>query len=126
MTAKTTNKVKIYGHPPSKANSYKIRGNSLGKAQKVVEYEEAFRLQINAIRSTGLLPKETIEGEFYLELDVYYKDNRSDLDNSAKVILDCLQANSVIRNDRNLTRLVMTKKVDKEHPRIEFTLTNAH
>ena len=122
----TINKVKIYGHPPSKANSYKIRGNSLGKAQKVVEYEEAFRLQINAIRSTGLLPKETIEGEFYLELDVYYKDNRSDLDNSAKVILDCLQANSVIRNDRNLTRLVMTKKVDKEHPRIEFTLTNAH
>jgi Holliday junction resolvase RusA-like endonuclease len=122
----TTNKVKIYGHPPSKANSYKIRGNSLGKAQKVVEYEEAFRLQVNAIRSTGLLPKETIEGEFYLELDVYYKDNRSDLDNSAKVILDCLQANGVIRNDRNLTRLVMTKKVDKDHPRIEFTLTNAH
>jgi len=122
----TTNKVKIYGHPPSKANSYKIRGNSLGKAQKVVEYEEAFRLQINAIRSIGLLPKETIEGEFYLDLDVYYKDNRSDLDNSAKVILDCLQANGVIRNDRNLTRLVMTKKVDKDHPRIEFTLTNAH
>jgi Holliday junction resolvase RusA-like endonuclease len=122
----TTNKVKIYGHPPSKANSYKIRGNSLGKAQKVVEYEEAFRLQVNAIRSTGLLPKETIEGEFYLDLDVYYKDNRSDLDNSAKVILDCLQANGVIRNDRNLTRLVMTKKVDKDHPRIEFTLTNAH
>jgi Holliday junction resolvase RusA-like endonuclease len=122
----TTNKVKIYGHPPSKANSYKIRGNSLGKAQKVVEYEEAFRLQVNAIRSIGLLTKETIEGEFYLELDVYYKDNRSDLDNSAKVILDCLQANGVIRNDRNLTRLVMTKKVDKDHPRIEFTLTNAH
>jgi Holliday junction resolvase RusA-like endonuclease len=122
----TINKVKIYGHPPSKANSYKIRGNSLGKAQKVVEYEEAFRLQVNAIRSTGLIPKETIEGEFYLELDVYYKDNRSDLDNSAKVILDCLQANGVIRNDRNLTRLVMNKKVDKDHPRIEFTLTNAH
>lgn len=122
----TTNKVKIYGHPPSKANSYKIRGNSLGKAQKVTEYEEAFRLQVNAIRSIGLLPKETIEGEFYLELDVYYKDNRSDLDNSAKVILDCLQSNGVIKNDRNLTRLVMTKYVDKEHPRIEFTLIDAH
>jgi Holliday junction resolvase RusA-like endonuclease len=122
----TTNKVKIYGHPPSKANSYKIRGNSLGKAQKVVEYEEAFRLQVNAIRSTGLLPKQIIEGIFELEVDVYYKDNRSDLDNSAKVILDCLQANGVIRNDRNLTRLVMTKNVDKDHPRIEFTLTNAH
>lgn len=121
----TTNKVKIYGHPPSKANSYKIRGNSLGKAQKVTEYEEAFRLQVNAIRSTGLLPKETLEGEFHLELDIFYKDNRSDLDNSAKVILDCLQSNGVIRNDRNLTRLVMTKHVDKEHPRIEFTLNNA-
>ncbi len=122
----TTNKVKIYGHPPSKANSYKIRGNSLGKAQKVTEYEEAFRLQVNAIRSVGLLPKEIIEGEFYLELDVYYKNNRSDLDNSAKVILDCLQSNGVIKNDRNLTRLVMTKYVDKEHPRIEFTLIDAH
>jgi Holliday junction resolvase RusA-like endonuclease len=118
----TTNKVKIYGHPPSKANSYKIRGNSLGKAQKVVEYEEAFRLQVNAIRSTGLLPKQIIEGIFELYVDVYYKDNRSDLDNSAKVILDCLQANGVVRNDRNLVGLRMRKFTDKQHPRIEFSI----
>lgn len=118
----TTNKVKIYGHPPSKANSYKIRGNSLGKAQKVVEYEEAFRLQVNAIRSTGLLPKEQIDGIFELYVDVYYRDNRSDLDNSAKVILDCLQANQVIKNDRNLVALRMRKYIDRSHPRIEFTI----
>lgn len=122
MTTKTTNKIKIYGHPPSKANSYKIRGNSLGKAQKVVEYEEAFRLQLNAIRSTGLLPKEKIEGMFAINIDVYYKDKRSDLDNSAKVILDCLQANQVIDNDRNCIRLVLNKKLDKEQPRIEFEI----
>jgi len=119
----TTNKVKIYGHPPSKANSYKIRGNSLGKAQKVVEYEEAFRLQVNVIRSTGLLPKQIIEGIFELEVDIYYKDNRSDLDNSAKVILDCLQANQVIKNDRNLVGLNMRKLIDKLHPRIEFRIS---
>jgi Holliday junction resolvase RusA-like endonuclease len=118
----TTNKVKIYGHPPSKANSYKIRGNSLGKAQKVVEYEEAFRLQVNAIRSTGLLPKGCIVGMFAINIDVYYKDKRSDLDNSAKVILDCLQANQVIDNDRNCIRLVLNKKLDKEQPRIEFEI----
>ena len=122
MTAKTTNKVKIYGHPPSKANSYKIRGNSLGKAQKVTEYEEAFRLQVNAIRSTGLLPKQKIEGMFAINIDVYYKDKRSDLDNSAKVILDCLQANQVIDNDRNCIRLLLNKKLDKDHPRIEFEI----
>jgi len=118
----TTNKVKIYGHPPSKANSYKIRGNSLGKAQKVTEYEEAFRLQVNAIRSTGLLPKEIIEGMFAINIDVYYKDKKSDLDNSAKVILDCLQANKVIKNDRDCIRLVLNKKLDKDQPRIEFEI----
>lgn len=117
-----TPKIKIYGHPPSKANSYKIRGNSLGKAQKVTEYEEAFRLQINAIRSAGLFPKGCMVGMFAINIDVYYKDNRSDLDNSAKVILDCLQANKVIDNDRNCIRLVLNKKLDKEHPRIEFEI----
>jgi Holliday junction resolvase RusA-like endonuclease len=55
-------------------------------------------------------------------MDVFYPNQRSDLDNSAKVVLDCLQKVKAIVNDNKCTKMVLRKFLDKDKPRIEFFL----
>jgi len=115
----------IYGNVPSKSNSYKIAYKGFGKNRRptliknkvVKDYEKAFVLQLsNKIRS------KTIMGFFQLHINVYYKNQASDLDGSFKVILDTLQKVSVIKNDNKCIKIVANKFIDKKEPRIEFYL----
>ena len=114
----------IYGQAPSKANTYKIitvvtngkRHGSLSKTDALHKYEHDFYLQCGAYRN------KNISGFFELYVDVYFHSNQPDLDNSLKVILDCLQGCKAIKNDRNCVKIVANKFVDKNNPRIEFTL----
>lgn len=53
---------------------------------------------------------------------MFYPSQRSDLDNSLKVVLDCLQRVKAIRNDNKCVKIVAEKFLDKEKPRIEFEL----
>lgn len=109
----------IYGQPPSKSNCYRIvtvQGkSSLSKTPALKKYERDFYLQCG-------LRNAKIAGKFKLSLDVYFGSDRPDLDNSLKVILDCLQACKVITNDRNCTEIHARKLIDKKNPRIEFTI----
>lgn len=81
----------IKGTPPSKSNAYKIitigKGDnshsSLGKTKDLVLYEKAFVLQCRHYRNKEI-------GYFDFYMDVYYENNRSDLDGALKIILDCL------------------------------------
>jgi Holliday junction resolvase RusA-like endonuclease len=57
-----------------------------------------------------------------LELNVYYENQRPDLDNCFKIVLDCLQGCKAIKNDRNCVKITARKFIDKINPRIEFTL----
>jgi Holliday junction resolvase RusA-like endonuclease len=112
--------ITILGQVPSKSNGYKIGNNRLYKSRELKEYEERFLWQ-NAVakyKST-----ETIKEKFAIEIFVYFQSNRSDLDNSAKIILDCLQNCKVIENDRLCHRLIMHKFIDKDNPRIEFEIS---
>jgi Holliday junction resolvase RusA-like endonuclease len=86
------------------------------KSEALREYEEAFLWQCNVYRNRN------IETEFEIEVDVYYPNNRSDLDNSLKVILDCLQKCDAIKNDNKCIKIVARKFIDKKSPRVEFTL----
>ena len=105
----------IYGQVPSKSNGYRIGNNRLYKSKELLQYEESFRLQT-------LTFHDTISVEFGINIIVYFQSNRSDLDNAAKVILDCLQSNGIIANDRLCLRLEMDKHIDKINPRIEFEI----
>ena len=109
----------IMGQPPSKANTYRIvtisGHGSLAKTPALKAYEKAFYLQCGC-------RNQDITGFCELYVDVYFKSNQPDLDNSLKVILDCLQAAKVIRNDRQVVKIVAEKKVDKVNPRIEFEI----
>lgn len=111
----------ILACPPSKANTYRvitINGHgSLGKTATMKKYEESFYIQCGKYRD------KMIEGYFNLDIDVYFPTMSHDLDNSLKVVLDCLQSCKAIKNDNRCVEIHARKFVDKTNPRIEFTLT---
>lgn len=111
--------VVIYGSVPSKSNSYKIitiGGHaSLAKTSAMKEFEKRFYLQCG-------YRNRNIQGFFELYADVYFQSNQPDLDNSLKGLLDCLQTCKAIKNDRNCVKIVANKYIDKNNPRIEFTI----
>lgn len=108
------------GQCPSKSNQYRIitigGHSSLKKSDAVKKYEESFYLQCGAYRNRN------IKGFFEFYIDVYFQSNRSDLDNACKVTLDMLQSCKAIQNDRQCVKIVANKFIDKNNPRIEFTL----
>lgn len=74
-------------------------------------------LQLPA-KNKGLLLKTPFE----LIINVYLKNSRQDLDNTLKVVLDCLEFSETIYNDSLCCKIVAEKFIDKEDPRIEFNL----
>ena len=104
---------------PSKSNSYWIiciAGHySLGKTKALKEYEQTFYLQCS-------LRNKNIKGFFKITLDVYFSSNRKDLDNSLKVVFDCLQGCKAIQNDRQCVEIHARKLIDKNNPRVEFVI----
>jgi Holliday junction resolvase RusA-like endonuclease len=111
----------IFGTTPSKSNSYRIirLGNrcSMCKTSAVKKYEDSFYMQLS-----GNLRDKMITGFFEIEIDVYYPSMRSDLDNSLKVVLDCLQKAKAIKNDNKCSKIIARRFVDKVNPRIEFNI----
>ena len=111
---------KILGNTPSKSNCYKIitlgKHASLAKTATLKKYEESFFWQIGSLRD------KMIDVPFELHIDVFYPSKRSDLDNSFKVVLDCLQRTKVIKNDNNCSLIHARKFIDKDNPRCEFTI----
>ena len=107
----------IKGQVPSKSNGYRIANNRLFKSKELKQYEESFAEQL---KDTSLIEHLWFDDKFGITMNIYFQSNRSDLDNAAKVILDCLQTNSIIKNDRNCWLLHMTKEIDKLNPRVEI------
>lgn len=111
----------ILGQIPSKSNCYRIitlaGHGSLAKTAALKAYEEKFYLQCGAYRD------KKIDTFFKLDVDVYFQSNQPDLDNSLKCLLDCLQGCKAIKNDRLCTEIHARKFIDKNSPRIEFTIT---
>jgi Holliday junction resolvase RusA-like endonuclease len=110
----------IRGKVPSKSNCYKVitlcGHGSIAKQKILKDYEKSFYLQCDKYRNKNL------SGLFALNLNVFYENQRPDLDNCLKVILDCLQGCNAITNDRNCVRVEANKFIDKANPRIEFTI----
>lgn len=109
----------IQGQVPSKSNGYKIGNNRLYKSKELKDYEDRFEWLLALAKGK---PSEPIKDKFMIEIAVYFQSNRSDLDNAAKIILDCLQNSGVIENDRLCHKLIMYKFIDKNNPRIEFDI----
>jgi Holliday junction resolvase RusA-like endonuclease len=112
----------IRGAVPSKSNCYRIikinKHGSLAKSKGLKVYEKMFFLQVPDY-TRGLL----LTGLLKAKIAVYYTSNRLDLDNSAKILLDCLQASKVIKNDNQIVDLHMTKHIDRDNPRAEIHIS---
>lgn len=116
----------ILGNVPSKSNCYRIISlkskttgkihGSLAKTEAMKKYEDSFFMQVGKCRNA------MIDEYFEFEIDVYYPSNRSDLDNSLKIVLDSLQKAKVIKNDNKCTQILARKFIDKANPRIEFKI----
>lgn len=110
----------IKGNAPSKANCYKVitigGHGSLCKTSALKAYEESFYMQIGKYRNLLL------DDLFEFEVRVFYPSMRSDIDNSLKCILDCLQHTRTITNDNRCVKVTAEKFIDKADPRIEFRI----
>lgn len=116
----------ILGNVPSKSNCYKIitlpggrngMGRaSLAKTKIVKQYEKAFALQVPAAAKKG------IEIPVKISLAIYFHSRRQDIDSPCKTILDCIQNNGIIKNDRQVHELHVLKKLDRKNPRVEIKI----
>ena len=98
----------IKGKVPSKSNQNRIGKGKFFKSQEVSNYETSFLWQCDKYRN------KRINTWFEFYIDVYYSANRQDLDNSFKVILDCLQAAKAITNDNKCVRIISEKRFSKD------------
>ena len=63
-----------------------------------------------------------INGRFTFYVAVYESNNRYDLDNALKTILDCLQMVGAITDDNLCVRIVAEKRIDRRNPRVVFAI----
>lgn len=121
----------IKGVVPSKSNSYRIvtskskdplkkKFSRLAKTTGAKSYETSFILQCRKYRNAN------IDCDFNFEIDVYYPSRRADLDNSLKAVLDLLQLVRAIKNDNRTQQIIARRHIDKNDPRIEFSITKAN
>ena len=120
---------RIMGNIPAKSNCYRIiilknkdktkEHGSLAKTTQLKQYERDFAFQCNVYKN------KNIDYHFEIEVNVYFKVNRSDLDNSLKCLLDCPQQCNAIKNDNLCVRIVANKYLDPHNPRVEFTIKKA-
>lgn len=110
----------ILGQAPSKSNSYrliKINGHaSMKRSDAIVKYEDSFYMQMGTYRNLD------VTGYFELHIRVYFTTMSHDLDNSLKVVLDCLQRAGAVKNDNRCVKIIADKFLDKLNPRVEFRL----
>lgn len=108
----------IAGDVPSKSNSYSTtRTGGFYKKKELKDYEKSFLVQYRSLRHTM-----HVDGEFHAAFRVYYRERRKDLDNSFKIIFDCLQSSGIITNDRLCMTIHAEKMVDRMNPRVEIAL----
>jgi Holliday junction resolvase RusA-like endonuclease len=88
----------------------------LAMTKALRDYENRFFMQSGQYRDLG------IDKYFEFHCKVYYPSMRSDLDNSLKILLDCLQKCKAIKNDNLCVKVVAEKFIDKANPRVEFKI----
>lgn len=122
----------IKGQSYSKANSrifsYKSGRPLMFKNPTVAVYVESAILQLKS----QLGSHRAFEGPIRMDITMYYQSRRSDLDVS--LVQDVLQQKinkqykvvefeGVYKNDRQIDEIHAYRKLDKENPRVEVTIT---
>lgn len=64
---------------------------------------------------------EPQEGTIALDITFHVSNNRADIDNMLKALLDCMTG-TIYKDDSQIVELHCYKKVDKQNPRTEITI----
>jgi Holliday junction resolvase RusA-like endonuclease len=121
---KSTGLITLVGQCPSKSNQYKIgiiggkkvkARAMMRKSKEMTDWEKSVLEQLKKHQSP------MVEEEFHLGVNVFFTTWKSDLDNSFKGLLDCLQKAMWISNDNNCV-MIRARKYVSSNPRIEFEL----
>ena len=111
----------IFGQLPSLKNRRRLipaRGNRkpmIIKSAEAMDYEKAFLMAIPQRMRIGY------DGPVSVKVRVWYQSRRSDL--STELLLDLLQKSGIILNDRQVHHIESFKGLDKENPRLHFTVS---
>ena len=93
--------------PPTVNGIWRRSGARIHKSPKYEEWRQAASV---ALRRAS--PPKMIPGSVSIELRLYGPSRRSyDIDNRAKAVLDLLQSEEVIEDDRQVDRLVLLRGV---------------
>ena len=109
----------IFGQLPSLKNSRRImrRGKTglmVIKSADALRYEQAFIMAIPQKMRVGY------DGPVSVKVRVWYQSRRSDL--STELLFDLLQKSGIILNDRQIEHVESFKGLDRENPRVHFTI----
>lgn len=111
----------VTGNLMSKSNSRiitKFGGRPrLIKKPKAIDYVEGALYQLQE----QLRGHQTILGPVRMDITIWYDSRRPDLDVS--LIQDILEKAGVYKNDRQVFEIHAAKKLDKENPRLQVTIT---
>lgn len=110
--------------PPS-VNSYHRSVTTRAGFSKVLISQEGRAWKKKALQLVAMQRPKAVDGDVAIALVVYFKNRRRDLDNVAKPTLDLLQAAGLFENDRQVTWLLLERRMDKGNPRVEVTVTPA-
>ena len=114
----------ILGHMPRKSNSrriVKIKNTVRSiKSKNAIEWMATAVLQVMVSARQQQVTQYTQPVALYA--DVYYRSERSDL--SSELLMDALENADIIKNDRQIHHQTLTRYVDRQNPRVEWTLTN--
>lgn len=118
--------IAIEGQPPRKSNQRRLVRRGRGKnarpmfikSKEALQYIEDFALQV----PSKYRNKEhgSLDENLRVDIAVWYTSRRPDL--SVELILDCLEATKVIKNDRYIREVHTYGFVDKKNPRIKLRL----
>lgn len=127
----------ILGEPASKANSrefglVRVPGTDKQRVH-IRKSEKALAYEASAIKQMPTAARQMITGPVRVVIVIYYRDERSDLDES--IILDVMQAQhktvqgkrvclrrGVYVNDRQVRERHVLHRIDKANPRAEIVV----
>jgi Holliday junction resolvase RusA-like endonuclease len=112
-------RILILGQCASKSNGRRIvrRGKRLAsiKSNSAMAFSALFKAQCPQLDAPIL-------GDIKLDCNIFYRDRRSDLDES--LVMDMLQDCGVIKNDRQIKFKIIRHGIDKNNPRVEITINH--
>lgn len=111
----------ILGVIVAKSNHYVSVPDTV-KGSRIILDDVYRKYQSDFLSQIDIYKNRLINSPFILYADIFFLNERFDLDNACKTLLDLLQDAKAIKNDRLCVELHAKKHIDHRVPRVEFSI----